>query len=173
MGSVLSRLFCGCCKYNRESTSVSRSHSNEGNDKHIEFTKLACPPTPASDNAHVETNMDLACTHNGVTGACGFDDKWESSQLEQKNRFLSNTTLENKTNINLVTVKSAISSSGSQIAIPDVAKVISHDKCQGEDTNVVTIGSHNRNINSTDIEGVNRKSQNVSYLTVSIDIATM
>ena len=172
MGSVLSRLFCGCCKYNRESTSVSRSHSNEGNDKHIEFTKLACPPTPASDNPHVETNMDLACINNGATGACGFDGKWESSQLEQKKRFLPNTTRENKTKINLVTVKE-INSSGSQIAIPDVAKVISHDKCQGEDTNVVTIGSQTSNICSTDIEGVNRRSQNVSYLTVSIDIATM
>ena len=113
MGSVLSRLFCGCCKYNRES--ASGSHSNEGNDKFTELNDPAGPPTPASDNPHVETRMDIACSNNGATGACGFDDKWASSQLEQKYRFLSNTTR----------------------------------------------------------DGINRHSHNVSYLTVSIDIATM
>ena len=170
MGSMLSRLFCGCCKYKKDSALVSGSYSNEGNEKCTELHKPASPPTHASDNQHVETRMDIACINNEANGACGFDDKWASSQLEQNNRFLPNTNRENKTNI--VTVK-AINSSGSQIAKSDVAKDISHDKCQSEDTNVATIGSHTRNINSTDIKDVNRYNQNVSYLRVSIDIATM
>ena len=170
MGSVLSRLFCGCCKYKRDSALVSGSHSNEGNDKCTELHNTAHPPTPANDNPHVETRMDIACINNGAIGACGFDDKWASSQLEKRKRFLPNATRENKTNI--VTVK-AINPSGSQIAKSDVAKDISHDKCQSEDTNVATIGSHTRDINSTNIEDVNRCSHNVSYLRVSIDIATM
>jgi hypothetical protein len=41
--------------------------------------------------------------NNGATIACGIDDKWASSQLEQDSRVLPNTTRENKTNI--VTVK--------------------------------------------------------------------
>ena len=94
MGSVLSRLFYGCCKYNRESTSVSGSHSNEGNDKFTELNNPAHPPRPTSDNPHVEKIMDVACVNNGETGAYGFDDKWASSQWEPKNRFLSNTTRE-------------------------------------------------------------------------------
>jgi hypothetical protein len=67
----------------------------------------------------------------------------------------------------------AINSSGSQIAKSDVAKDISRDKCKSEENNVATIGSHTRDINSTDIEDENRYRQNVSYLTISIDIATM
>ena len=134
MGSVLSRLFCGCCKYNRES--ASGSHSNEGNGKCTVHAlhNPAGPPTPARENSHVET------------------------------------TCEKKTNI--VTVI-AINSKGSQIAKSDVAKDIPHDKCKREDNNAATIGSHTRSINSTDIKDVNRCSQNVSYLTISIDIATM
>jgi hypothetical protein len=172
MGSVLSRLFRGCCKYKRDSALVSVSYSNEGNGKctvHV-LHNPARPPTPARGNSNVETREDIACINNGATSACGFDDKWASSQLEQNSRVLPNTTRENKTNI--VTVK-AINSSGSQIAKSDVAKDISRDKCKSEENNVATIGSHTRDINSTDIEDVNRYRQNVSYLTISIDIATM
>ena len=161
MGSVLSRLFRECCKYKRDSALVLVSYSNEGNGK----CTVHLLHTPARDNSHVETRKDIACINNGATSACGFDDKWASSQLEQNNRFLPNTTRENKTNI--VTVI-AINSSGSQIAKSDVAK---DDKCKSKDNNVATIGSHTRDINST--EDVNRYSQNVSYLTISIDIATM
>ena len=165
MGSVLSRLFCGCCKYKRGRATISGSYSNEGYDKCTEFYTPVCPPIHATDNPHVETRMDRACINNGETGACGFDNKWTSSQSQQRDRFPSNTTRENKTNKNSVTV-TAINSIGSQIAIPNVAKVTSHSKRQSEDANVVPIESHTRHINSTDIDIVNRHSHNVSYLTM-------
>ena len=99
MGSVLSRLFRGCCKYKRDSALVSVSYSNEGNGKctvHV-LHNPARPPTPARGNSNVETREDIACINNGATSACGFDDKWASSQLEQNSRVLPHKVQVNHT----------------------------------------------------------------------------